>query len=86
MATNEPIRNWKFVYNRLVGTVGEGDQAKEIRTSPVQRVEGDIATTMNSTYILGECNPELSREDWILYLNNWLDYYSKLNERRDTNE
>ena len=34
MATNEPIRNWKFVYNRLVGTVGEGDQAKEIRTSP----------------------------------------------------
>ena len=86
MATNEPIRNWKFVYNRLIGTIGEGDQAKEIRTSPIQWVDGDTVGTLNSTYILGACDPEMSREDWIIYLNHWLEYYSKLNVKRDSHE
>jgi len=77
MATNEPIKNWKFIYTRLVGTIGEGDQAKEIRTSPVQSINGDIATTLNSTYVLGECDPEMSREDWLVYFHHWVDLLRK---------
>lgn len=73
MATNEPIRNWKFHYTRLIGTIGEGDRSHVIMTSPVQSVEGNIATTLNSTYVLGECDPDRTREEWI---ENW-KYWKK---------
>lgn len=70
-ATNEPIRNWSFFYSRLVGTVGDGESAEKIRTSTVVSIVGNIATTLNSTYVLQDCDPSKTREEWIKHWEHW---------------
>lgn len=78
MTIDEPIREWKFLYTRLIGFVGQGDQARMIRTSPVVAINGDIATTRSgSTYVLGDCHPDRSRDEWIAEWNKWMDNFTR---------